>query len=85
MGCAAKNKELDVTSAAIAAAEKALAESDIKLSPLPLDCYIDTPHARLVEGAEAIVTLRREREQLVLANEKRQRCAKFHDNLSLSK
>lgn len=66
----------------MAAAQKAIAEQQTQLPPLPAECYIDTPHAPLTVGAEARVTLARERQQLNVANDKRYRCASFYNNLS---
>lgn len=64
-----------------AAAVKAVAEAQIELPDLPGDCYVDTAHTKLVEGAELAVLLRLERYQVDLANDKRYACAKFHDDL----
>lgn len=85
-GCGHKPAKLesdpvDVVAAATAAAEKAVSDVRRDGPPLPGDCYVDTPHAPLVEGEELSVTLDRERKQLDAANDKRYRCAKFSNTI----
>lgn len=50
----------------------------VTLEPQPVECAIDTPHAPLSAGQEAVVALRREREQLDLANASKRRCYEFN-------
>lgn len=71
----------DISPAAQAAAEKAIAETQLEWPSLPDDCYTDTPHAPLLEGQPATIFARHEYHQLDIANELRYRCAKFYNDL----
>lgn len=79
--CATKPTNPPLIDAVAAGAEKAVAEAGVDLPPLPHPCYVDTPHAPLVKGRDAIITLRKERGQLDAANSKRYECAKFYNDL----
>lgn len=74
-------RQIDVSAAATAAAELAVAEAAPVIPPLPAECYVDTPHAPLIDGKEKTVILREERDQLKAANHKRFVCASFHNVL----
>lgn len=57
-----------------------IAAAGITLAEQPSECGLDTPHAPLVMGEEAVVTLRRERLQLDKSNSSKARCYVFNEN-----
>ncbi|KKB79271.1 hypothetical protein VW35_08730 [Devosia soli] len=57
-----------------------IAAAQVTLGSQPAECAIDTPHAALLAGQEATVALRREREQLDVANASKRRCYDFNSN-----
>jgi hypothetical protein len=57
-----------------------VAAAGITLAEQPAECGVDTPHAVLTEGQSAIAALRRERQQLDVANGSKRRCYQFNEN-----
>jgi hypothetical protein len=84
-GCGTTCRKIDISAATDAAAKKAIAEYPWQLPSFPDGCYVDTPHAQLKEGDEAIVFGRKEYDQLNLANNKRRRCINFYSTLQAKK
>ncbi|KFL31749.1 hypothetical protein JP75_06725 [Devosia riboflavina] len=58
------------------------AAAQVTLEPQPGECAVDTQHAPLFVGQEAIVALRLERVQLDAANASKRRCYLFNQNLA---
>lgn len=58
------------------------AAAQITLEPQPGECGVDTEHARLYPGQEAVVALRLERAQLDAANASKRRCYLFNQILA---
>ena len=63
-----------VSDARKAGAQIGTLNAGIDLPDLPPQCNVDTPHAPLATGQEAIVTLKRERSQLDIANAEKRIC-----------
>lgn len=57
-----------------------MAAAGLVLAPQPEECGIDTPHAPLFAGQEAITALSRERMQLDAANASKRRCYRFNES-----
>lgn len=75
-GCASLESQLDE-----AAQKKGKADAGLTLPPWPDDCRKKEPHAPLVEGAEAISLLKRERLALNLQNRRTDRCSDLYDSV----
>ena len=76
IGCTGSSRQ-----AQLAAGDRiGIAAAGVALADQPAECGIDTPHASLVLGEEAVVTLRRERQQLDKSNFSKARCYTFNEN-----
>lgn len=56
-----------------------VAAAGLVLADQPDECGIDTPHAPLFAGQEALTALSRERMQLDAANASKRRCYRFNE------
>lgn len=73
---------LDRARLGAAAERQGRAAAGATLGDLPGDCRKREPHASLVEGAEVLSVLKRERAALDRSNDRVERCAAFHDDLA---
>ena len=76
IGCTAGSQRQQID----AGVRTGISAAKVTLEPQPVECAIDTPHAPLWAGQEAVVALRSEREQLDLANASKRRCYDFNAN-----
>lgn len=75
-GCSATGSRIDS-----AAADLGRSQAGVSFPAWPERCRGPVPHARLAEGEELAVLLRRERVQLDQANGLLERCSAFYDAL----
>jgi len=60
-----------------------VAAAGLVIAEQPAECAVDTEHATLFAGQEAVTALSRERLQLDLANASKRRCFRFNENQRL--